>query len=170
MSNKPWEGIPTNQWYGTPPSLPEFCWKPKNQVWISLRQTTAKPWRAVVLISGFSSISVCLTVCGDDPSTTSLLRTLNMKQDGGTTKQRKPGECRVLWDSIGFTCDKLCSKPVGILITNSSWHGRHYSPLIVWTIPSISPVYLWNVSKCECNSHFHPQLQICEHIRDWVIG
>ena len=51
--------------------------------------------------------------------------------------------CEIL---LEVTCDKLCSKPVGILITNSSWHGRHYSPLIAWTIPSISPVYLWNVS------------------------
>ena len=48
----------------------------------------------MVLISGFSSISVCLTVCGDDPSTTSLLRTLNMKQDGGTTEHRSLWECR----------------------------------------------------------------------------
>ena len=102
-SNKPWEGIPTNQWYGTPPSLPEFCWKPKNQVWISLRQTTAKPWRAVVLISGFASISVCLSVCGGDPSTTILLRTLNMEQEGETTEHRKP---------VGMSCFGVLGKPL----------------------------------------------------------
>ena len=71
-------------------------------------------------------------VCGlwSDPSTIIILHT---HEGGETTEYRKPGECRVLctyhwtcvlWDSTGLTCDKLCSKPVGILTSSSRWHGR----------------------------------------------
>ena len=88
------------------------------------------------------------TVCGVTPVLSSLDKHSTWRRR--EERQRNIGSlgnvvfCEIL---LEVTCDKLCSKPVGILITNSSSYGRHFSPLIAaWTIPSISPVYLWNVS------------------------
>ena len=139
---------------------PRVLLGPRNQVWTSLRQTTAMEGRGsdlrILLHQKWKDHSVW-----DDPSTTSLLSTLNMKQDGGTTEHRNI--------SHNYSRNNGTSKPVGM-----SWNGWNRFALVeVYgsTLGStLGEVYGSMMGVCTPYSILHTPYSVCMGVHwEWRV-